>query len=76
MAKQSTNLNLIPEVLDRGGYVLSCAPVSKILTSGRRATGVRGRFSHPLTRQRGARFEVRARGWRLGRAPTTGARPC
>ena len=29
--KQSTNLNYVPEVLERGGDVLSCAPVDRVL---------------------------------------------
>ena len=60
-AKQSTNLNLVPEVLQRGGHVLSCAPVDRILFEGRRAVGVIGRFEHPAHHGRGARFQVRAR---------------
>ena len=59
--KKSTNLNYIPEVVERGGHVLSCAPVKMILLTGRRATGVAGTFRHPHTRKKGGRFEVRAR---------------
>ncbi len=59
--KQSTNLNLIPEVLERGGHVLSCAPVEKIVFEGARAVGVSGRFSHPQNHARGGSFRVRAR---------------
>lgn len=59
--KQSTNLNYVPETLERGGLVLSCAPVSEVVLEGRRARAVRGRFLHPRTRARGARFMVRAR---------------
>jgi choline dehydrogenase-like flavoprotein len=59
--KQSTNLNYVPEVLERGGYVLSCAPVKTILVNGSRAIGVTGRFRDPETRRYGARFTVRAR---------------
>ena len=58
--KQSLNLNFVPEVLERGGTVLSNASVQRIDLDGRRATGVRGRFHHPRTRQKGARFTVRA----------------
>jgi choline dehydrogenase-like flavoprotein len=61
LRKQSLNLNLMPEVLRRGGDVLSCAPAARILLEGRRAVGVTGRFRHPLTRQRGGAFVVRAR---------------
>ncbi len=59
--KQSTNLNYIPEVMRRGGSVLSCAPVRKVVFEGRRSVGVRGRFVHPLTKKKGAQFMVRAR---------------
>lgn len=59
--KQSTNLNYVPEVLERGGGILSCAPVEKVLFEGDRAVGVSGRFRHPQTRAGGARFVARAR---------------
>jgi choline dehydrogenase-like flavoprotein len=59
--KQSLNRNFIPEVMERGGDVVSCAPVDRILLEGNRAVGVRGRFKHPLTRARGAAFTVRAK---------------
>jgi choline dehydrogenase-like flavoprotein len=59
--KQSLNRNFVPETLARGGDVLSCAPVRRVLFEGRRAVGVAGRFRHPQTRGRGADFVVRAR---------------
>jgi choline dehydrogenase-like flavoprotein len=59
--KQSLNRNFIPEVMTRGGSVVSCAPVSRILFEGRRAVGVVGQFRHPQTKQRGAAFTVRAK---------------
>ncbi|MGO8997980.1 MAG: GMC family oxidoreductase N-terminal domain-containing protein [Polyangiaceae bacterium] len=59
--KQSLNRTFVPETLERGGDVLSCAPVARILFEGRRAVGVTGRFRHPQTRARGADFLVRAR---------------
>jgi choline dehydrogenase-like flavoprotein len=59
--KQSTNVNYVPEVLSRGGDVLSMAPVDQILFEGDRAEGVTGRLRDPRTRRRGARFVVRAR---------------
>ena len=59
--KQSTNLKMIPEVMERGGHVLSCAPVHKIVFQGNRAVGVTGRFLHPQTKAKGARFTVRAK---------------
>lgn len=61
MRKQSTNVNYVPEVLARGGDVLSCAPVARVLFEGRRAVGVSGGFREPRTGRRGARFIVRAR---------------
>lgn len=59
--KQSTNLNYIPEVMQRGGTVVSCAPVEKIVVERGRAEAVVGRFVHPVTRKKGAAFEVRAK---------------
>jgi choline dehydrogenase-like flavoprotein len=59
--KQSTNVVWVPEVLERGGLVLSCAPVSRVVLEGRRAVGVEGRFQHPATRAQGASFLVRAK---------------
>lgn len=61
LRKQSTNLNYVPETQSRGGVVLSCAPVERILTEGSRAVGVTGRFVHPETRREGTRFVLRAR---------------
>ncbi len=61
LRKQSTNLNYVPEVIERGGTVVSSAPVRRVRLEGRRAVGVEGRFSHPATRKAGARFFVRAR---------------
>lgn len=59
--KQSLNLQFIPEVLAKGGHVLSCAPVHRVLLEGRRAVGVTGRFRHPQTHKKGGTFTVRAR---------------
>ena len=59
--KQSLNLNFVPETIRRGGTVLSCAPVDRVILEGGRAVGVRGRFLHPTERRTGARFEVRAK---------------
>ncbi len=59
--KQSTNLTYVPEVLARGGGILSCAPAERILFQGARAIGVSGRFVHPQSRATGARFTARAR---------------
>lgn len=59
--KQSLNLNFVPEVLTRGGTVVSCAPVEKLVFQGTRAAGVVGRFVHPQTRATGAEFFLRAK---------------
>lgn len=61
LRKQSTNLNYIPETMQRGGFVLSCAPVDRVEFEGTRAVAVTGRFVHPRTRAEGTRFRVRAR---------------
>src|SRR5205814_5123901 len=58
---QSTNITWVPEVLARGGLVLSSAPVDRVTIEGERATGVVGRFVHPSTRRKGTRFRVRAK---------------
>lgn len=59
--KQSLNRNFLPEVLTRGGAIVSCAPVTRVLFEGTRAVGVRGRFKHPRTRERGCDYVLRAR---------------
>ncbi len=61
LKKQSLNLTYLPEVRARGGTVVSCAPVDRVVFEGSRAVGVRGRFVHPLAREQGASFQVRAR---------------
>ena len=58
LRKQSTNLNYVPEVLEKGGHIVTCAPVRKVRLEGRRAVGVTGRFVHPRTRAKGAVFEA------------------
>lgn len=59
--KQSTNVNYIPEVMQRGGTVVSSAPVETIVFEGKKAIGVRGQFEHPQTHKRGVKYFVRAR---------------
>jgi len=71
--KQSLNLNFVPEVIARDGHVISCAPVKEVQFEGSTAVGVRGRFVHPQTRRRGARFQVRARSGVLVAASVTGS---
>lgn len=58
--KQSVNLVFVPEVLERGGSVISCAPVQRVLFEGTKAIGVTGRFVHPETFKKGATFTLRA----------------
>ncbi|MFK7928622.1 MAG: GMC family oxidoreductase N-terminal domain-containing protein [Myxococcota bacterium] len=59
--KQSMDLTLLPRAMQHGATVVSCAPVRKIGFEGRRASGVTGYFVHPLTRRKGASFQIRAR---------------
>ncbi len=73
-AKQSTNLCWIPEVIERGGTVLSCAPVQRVLFERGRAVGVSGRFRDPRG-ARGARFKLRAKRGVLIAASATGSAP-
>ncbi len=58
--KQSLNLVFVPEVRERGGTVVSCAPVDRVLFEGTKAVGVTGRFLHPAKRTKGATFTLRA----------------
>jgi choline dehydrogenase-like flavoprotein len=58
--KQSTNVNWVPEVRDRG-VVLSNAPVRRLIVERERAVGVQGWFVHPKTHATGGRFAARAR---------------
>ncbi len=73
--KRSTNLDWIPEVMDRGGTVMSCAPAERILIARGRATGVTGRFRHPVTRSNGASFRIAADRGVLVAASATGTAP-
>ncbi|HKU44012.1 MAG TPA: GMC family oxidoreductase N-terminal domain-containing protein, partial [Polyangiales bacterium] len=59
--KQSLNVNFVPELIARGGTVLSCAPVDRVSFEGSRASAVHGRFRKPVSRERGAVFSVHAR---------------
>lgn len=78
-AKTSTNLCWVPEVATRGGTVLSCASVARVLIERGRAVGVSGRFVHPAPargqRRGGSRFVVRARRGVLVAASATGSAP-
>ncbi|MFO0697277.1 MAG: GMC family oxidoreductase [Polyangiales bacterium] len=59
LKKQSTNVNYVPETMRRGGTVLSCAPVTRVLLEKGRAVGVTGHFVHPTTHEKGAKFTIR-----------------
>jgi choline dehydrogenase-like flavoprotein len=71
--KQSLNRNFVPELLARGGTLLSCAPVERVGLRDGRASGVEGRFKHPQSRQLGAAFRVRARRGVFVAASVTGS---
>lgn len=58
--KQSMAITFVPEVREKGGTIVSCAPVDRVLFEGARAVGVTGRFLHPGTRKNGATFTLRA----------------
>lgn len=58
--KQSMAITFVPEVEQKGGTIISSAPVDRVLFEGTRAVGVTGRFVHPGTRKNGASFTVRA----------------
>lgn len=75
-SKQTANFVWYPELLrDRGGHVLSCAHVDKVLIAQGTATGIRGRFRHPQTRQWGSAFAIRARRGVVVAASATGSAP-
>lgn len=74
-AKQSSNIGWIPELLRRGGTVLSCAPTRRVQVRGGQAVAVEGRFRHPQTRKSGASYVVRARRGVLLAASATGTAP-
>ena len=74
--KRTANFLWIPELKDeRGGLVLSCAPVDKVLLEGGKAVGVTGRWLHPESKKKGATFTVRARKGVLVAASATGSAP-
>jgi choline dehydrogenase-like flavoprotein len=58
--KQSMAITFVPEVRERGGTIVSCAPVDRVLFEGSRAIGVTGNFMHPRTHEKGAVFTLRA----------------
>lgn len=75
-SKQTANILWIRELVDqRGGAVLSCAPVAKVRIEKGVAVGVEGRFQHPVTKAAGAAFSVRARRGVIVAASATGSAP-
>lgn len=75
-SKQTANILWLPELVQqRGGTVLSCAPVQRVLWQGDTAVGAEGRLREPLTRRRGAKFRVQARRGVLVAASATGTAP-
>ena len=74
--KQTANILWIREMIDqRAGVVLSCAPVTKVRIERGVAVGVEGRFLHPVSREHGAHFSVRATRGVLVAASATGTAP-
>ena len=49
--KQSLNRNFVPETITRGGSVLSCAPVQRVVFEGKRAVGGSGDVGGGMDRQ-------------------------
>jgi len=56
--KQSANLVYVPTIMEKGGAVISCAPVRKVIIKDGRAVGVTGRFVHPQTGAKGDTFRI------------------
>jgi choline dehydrogenase-like flavoprotein len=59
--KQSVLVSYIPAAIRAGAEFVCGARVDEIVTDGRRAVGVAGRFAHPASGEAGPAFEVRAR---------------
>jgi choline dehydrogenase-like flavoprotein len=60
-AKKSMDLSYVPAAIRAGARVLTSARVERVLTEGRRATGVAGRFVAPFTGTPSHAFRVRAK---------------
>lgn len=73
--KKSLNVTFVPELMARGGAVLSCAHVERVQMAGGRAVAVTGRFVAQHTRERGAEFRLRARHAVLVAASVTHSAP-
>lgn len=59
--KMSVDRTYLPAALRSGATILSDCLVTRVVTSGGRATGVEGRFVTTSSGQRGARFHVSAK---------------
>jgi choline dehydrogenase-like flavoprotein len=60
-SRQSMNVSYVPRSLEAGARLYATCRADKLLSKNGRAVGVRGRFRHPLTGERGAKLTVRAR---------------
>jgi choline dehydrogenase-like flavoprotein len=60
-AKQSVLVTYVPRALARGARLYAGCRVERVLTDGRRATGIEARFRDPETGRAGPRLRVRAR---------------
>jgi choline dehydrogenase-like flavoprotein len=59
-AKQSMDITFVPAAIRAGARVFTSVRVEKVLTDGRRATGVAGRAVQPFTGRPGPAFRVEA----------------
>ncbi len=60
-AKQSVDLNLLPDAVRDGAQIFTCSEVDRLIFAGGRAVGAEGRVVCPDTHQTTGRFRVRAR---------------
>ena len=60
-AKQSTDVSYVPAAIRAGARVYASARADRVVTSGRRATGVAGRLVEPFTQRESHPFVIEAR---------------
>jgi len=60
-AKQSMDISYVPAAIARGARVLTSVRVERVLSSGRKVTGVAGRVVAPFGGKAGASFRVEAK---------------
>jgi len=60
-AKQSMDISYVPAAIERGARVLTSVRVERILSNGRRVTGVAGRVVAPFGGAAGASFRIEAK---------------